>query len=90
MLTRLGSESARLTEQQVQDCCSQAFSSMPLDDRKVLVIIPDHTRTAPIDMMFRVLYRLLADRVELLDYLVALGTHPPMSDDAIDLHILKG
>jgi nickel-dependent lactate racemase len=84
MLTGLGSEGARLTEQQVQNCCSQAFSSMPLDDRKVLVIIPDHTRTAPIDMMFRVLYRLLADRVELLDYLVALGTHPPMSDDAID------
>ncbi|MFC1484414.1 lactate racemase domain-containing protein [Candidatus Neomarinimicrobiota bacterium] len=84
MLTGLGSEYARLTEQQVQDCCSKAFSSMPLDGRKVLMIIPDHTRTAPIDMMFRVLYRLLADRVELFDFLVALGTHPPMSDDAIN------
>ncbi|MFC1620310.1 lactate racemase domain-containing protein [Candidatus Neomarinimicrobiota bacterium] len=84
MLTGLGSESARLTEQQVHECCSKAFSSMPLDGRKVLMIIPDHTRTAPIDMMFRVLYRLLAERVDLLDVLVALGTHPPMSDDAIN------
>lgn len=84
MLTTLGSKSSRLTEEQVFDCCSQAFSAVPLEGRKLLVIIPDHTRTAPIDLMFRVLYRLLADRVERLDFLVALGTHPPMSDEAIN------
>ena len=53
----------------------------------MLVIIPDHTRTAPMDLMFRVLYRVLADRVELLDFLVALGTHPPMSDEAINKRV---
>jgi nickel-dependent lactate racemase len=87
MLTSLGSETSRLTEQQVTDCCSRAFSTVHLDGRKVLVIIPDHTRTAPIDLMFRVLYSLLADRVEQLDFLVALGTHPPMSDEAINKRV---
>ena len=80
----LVSESNALTEVQVYDCCSKAFAQKPLDGKKILVIIPDHTRTAPIDVMFRVLYELLAPRAHLLDFLMALGTHPPMSDEAIN------
>jgi nickel-dependent lactate racemase len=45
----------------------------------VLVLIPDGTRHAPIPL----LYRELGQRVARLDYLVALGTHPPMSEVAI-------
>ncbi len=33
--------------------------------------------------MFRSVYQLLAQRVEKLDFIVALGTHPPLSDAAI-------
>jgi nickel-dependent lactate racemase len=87
MLNSLGSETSPLTEQQVYDCCYQSFSSLSMERKKVLVIIPDHTRTAPMDLMFRVLYRVLADRVERLDFLVALGTHPPMSDEAINRRV---
>jgi hypothetical protein len=50
----------------------------------VLVIIPDGTRNAPIPLMFRLLYEQLGERVTRLDYLIALGTHPPMSEAAID------
>ncbi len=87
MLTGSGSVTGILNKGQVYEYCSEAFSEMPLDNRKVLVIIPDHTRTAPIDIMFRVIYQLLAPRVELLDFLVALGTHPPMSDAAINRRV---
>jgi len=84
MVIGFGSESATISEGQVRDICTEAFANKPLDGNKVLAIIPDHTRTAPIDVMFRVLYELLAPKVELLDFLVALGTHPPMSDEAIN------
>jgi len=84
MVTGFGSESATISEGQIRDICTEAFTNKLLDGKKVLVIIPDHTRTAPIDVMFRVLYELLASKVELLDFLVALGTHPPMSDEAIN------
>ncbi|MEE9465621.1 MAG: lactate racemase domain-containing protein, partial [Candidatus Neomarinimicrobiota bacterium] len=84
MVTGFGSESATISEGQIRDICTEAFANKPLDGKKVLAIIPDHTRTAPIDVMFRVLYELLAPKVELLDFLVALGTHPPMSDEAIN------
>src|SRR5262249_55021403 len=35
-------------------------------------------------LMFRLLYERLGARVERLDYLIALGTHPPMPEDAIE------
>ena len=83
MVIGKGSETETLSEAQVGDLCSEAFSQKNLDGRRVLVIIPDSTRSGPIDMMFRVVYKLLAGRVKTLDFLIALGTHPPMSDEAI-------
>jgi len=49
----------------------------------VLAVIPDHTRTAPIPLMFSTLYEALADRAAAFDVLIALGTHPPMTDQQI-------
>lgn len=54
------------------------------DGKRVLVIIPDGTRTAPIPLFFRLLYEQLGRRAARLDYLIALGTHPAMTDEAID------
>ena len=87
MLTGKGSTTEFLTEDQVYELCAEAFESSDLTDKKVLAIIPDHSRTAPIDVMFRVVYGLLADRVRNLDFLIALGTHPPMSDEMINRRV---
>lgn len=78
-----GSVDRILNERDVFALCEQAVSSQNLEGKRLLFIIPDHSRTAPIDVMFRTLYDLLADRVALLDFIVALGTHRPMSDAAI-------
>ncbi len=74
-----------LNEQQVQELCRQAFEENKnlLEGKKVLAIIPDHSRTAPIDIMFRTFYNLLADKVKNLDFIIALGTHPPMTEEMI-------
>lgn len=50
---------------------------------RVLVLIPDHTRTVPLPQLFRLLTSVLADTAK-LDFLVALGTHPPLSQDALN------
>ena len=52
--------------------------------RRVLVIIPDGTRSAPIPLLFRLLHASIGRRAARLDYLIALGTHPPLSEEAID------
>jgi lactate racemase len=76
-----------LTEAETHNILVQAFSSRDLDGKRVLVIIPDSTRTAPIPLFFRLLYEILGESVAALDYLVALGTHPPMSEAALCQHV---
>lgn len=78
-----GSTKEVLTAEDVQNLLDQGFTGESLDGKKVLVIIPDGTRTAPIPLLFRALYAQLGRRVERLDYLIALGTHSPMSEEAI-------
>ena len=46
---------------------------------RVLVLVPDHTRTAPLPFLVEVLNDVLADAAT-VHVLVALGTHPPLGD----------
>ena len=55
--------------------------------KRVVVIIPDGTRTAPIGTMFKALHAHLAPVVQKFDVMVALGTHPPMTDEAINARV---
>jgi nickel-dependent lactate racemase len=72
-----------LAETEVRDLMAKALEQADLTGKRILVIIPDSTRSAPIPMMFNLFRDLLTGRVAALDYLVALGTHPPMSDAAL-------
>jgi nickel-dependent lactate racemase len=54
---------------------------------KVLVLIPDHTRSLPLPFLFHALVEILHDTRQ-LDFMVALGTHPPLSEEK--LHTLVG
>jgi nickel-dependent lactate racemase len=51
--------------------------------KRVLLIIPDGTRTAPIGAVFKALHAEWSESVAALDILIALGTHPAMSEEAI-------
>lgn len=73
-----------LSDEEAQQLMTEAFQQVNLDGRRVLVIIPDSTRTAPIPLIFRLLHELLWGQVKALDYLVALGTHQPMSEEALN------
>jgi nickel-dependent lactate racemase len=84
MVIGQGTPDAELTNEQVQGLLAQAFDSQPLDGKRVLVIIPDGTRTSPIPLLFDLLYKQIGQRTAQLDYLIALGTHQPMPDEAID------
>ncbi len=73
-----------LTESEIRDLISPALAQANLAGKRVLVIIPDSTRTAPIPQMFRLFYEYLGETAAALDYLIALGTHQPMSEEAIN------
>lgn len=73
-----------LSDQQVSELVHEALGNPKLDEQRILVLIPDGTRTAPIPEMFRLLHQELGKRVAALDFLIALGTHNPMSEEQIN------
>ena len=72
-----------LTSVEVCQVLTDGLDQSRYAGKKVLVVIPDSTRTAPIPLMYRLLHEILGPLVEALDFLVALGTHPAMGDDAL-------
>jgi nickel-dependent lactate racemase len=54
--------------------------------QKVLVLIPDHTRTIPLPQLFRYVVDLLHD-ARRLDFMVALGTHPALSEEQLNRRV---
>ena len=55
--------------------------------KKFLVIIPDSTRTIPMELFFNLLQKALSGKVKKLDFMIALGTHPPMSEEELKRHL---
>ncbi len=84
MLIGKGYEDRLLSEAEVREVMEAVLSQAGLDGRRVLIIIPDSTRTAPLPLMFRLFHEVLGQSVAALDYLVALGTHRPMDEAALN------
>ena len=70
-----------LTEYEVRNTLVNALEHQ-LTNQRVLVLIPDHTRSLPLPFLFRAMVDVLHDAKQ-LDFMVALGTHPPLSEESI-------
>lgn len=84
LLTGRGSAERTLGPEAVEELLDAALERASLGGKRVLVIVPDATRTAPLPLLFRLLNQRLAGTAARLDYMIALGTHPPMDEAAID------
>ncbi len=76
-----------VSAEQVREIVAQACPADHYRGRRVLLIVPDGTRTAPVGLLFKTLHAQLAPVVRKFDVMIALGTHPPMSDDAINARV---
>ena len=72
-----------LTDTEAERIVVEALGKLELAGKRVLLIIPDATRTAPVGLLFRLIHQHLTAAGAGLDIMIALGTHPPMSDEAI-------
>ena len=72
-----------VSTEQIQELVAHACPAKDYAGRRVLLVVPDSTRTAPIGPFFRALHRQIAASAAAFDVMVALGTHPPMSEEAI-------
>ena len=73
----------KLTDTDVAQVVTQALPAAGFHGKRVLLIVPDHTRTAPVGLMFKTIFQQIGSVTQNLDVLVALGTHPAMSEEAI-------
>jgi nickel-dependent lactate racemase len=83
-MNNYASNIALLSESQIENILKEGLAAQNLAGKRVLVLLPDGTRTAPIPLLFRLLHRYLAGEVAALDFLIALGTHTPMSPEHIN------
>jgi nickel-dependent lactate racemase len=72
-----------VSDREAVEAVAQACPPADYRGKRVLVIVPDGTRTAPIGLIFKALYSRLGAVTEKLDVLIALGTHQAMSEAAI-------
>jgi nickel-dependent lactate racemase len=71
-----------LSEDQIIETLHKGLGGK-FQNHRVLVLIPDHTRSLPLPFLFRSLIDVLHDTRQ-LDFMVALGTHPPLSEASIN------
>ena len=83
MVSKLARAGAGLTSQQVAEVVARACPPKDYRDKRILLIVPDGTRTAPVGLLFQTLHRQVAESTKAFDVLIALGTHQPMSEAAI-------
>ncbi len=83
LISELASAGASVSAAQVEQLVAQALPAADYRDLRVLLIIPDGTRTAPVGLLFKTIFAQIGRVTKELDVLTALGTHPPMSEAAI-------
>ncbi len=74
-------EDGLLSQETIRATLVKGFASR-FAGQKVLVLIPDHTRSLPLPFLFRTLTEILQNTRQ-LDFMVALGTHPPLSEQSL-------
>jgi nickel-dependent lactate racemase len=82
-LQQLAPPGQSVTPDQVRSLVAAACPADAYRDQRVVLVVPDGTRTAPIGLMFKTLFAQIGVVAKRFDVLFALGTHPAMAEDAI-------
>ena len=75
-----------LSSEEIARFVEAALGDFGRAEERLLIVVPDDTRTLPMPTLFDALCRLLQPRVGSLTFLVALGTHPPMTAEELRMH----
>jgi nickel-dependent lactate racemase len=69
--------------EQAREAVDEFFARNDYAGKRVLLIIPDNTRSGPVGDIFKITYDFLQSKAKAIDCLIALGTHQPMSEEQI-------
>lgn len=72
-----------VTPDQVTEVVAKALPADSYRGKRVLLVVPDGTRTAPVGLLFKAIHAAIGGVTSKLDVIIALGTHQPMSEAEI-------
>src|SRR4030042_5087391 len=72
-----------VSNEQARETVGRFFAQNDYAGGRILMIIPDNTRSGPLGQIFKIFYEFLGSKAKAVDCLVALGTHQPMSEEQI-------
>lgn len=82
-LSQIAPDGTFLNRDQVRALVAQACPAKDYKDKRVLLIVPDATRTCPLGMLFEAMFEQIGGVTHAFDVMIALGTHQAMSEEAI-------
>lgn len=83
MLTGNGNLQTALTDGEIRDIVVSGTPEELYVGKRVLVLTPDTTRTCPLPLMISMFQEEIGSKAAKLDFMVALGTHQPLSEERI-------
>jgi len=76
-----------IRDEELRERLAEALVQLDVRGKRVLVIVPDDTRTLPMPVVFETIAATLSPRARSLSFLIALGTHPPLTEEALARHL---
>ncbi len=73
----------QVSSEELTEIIARGCPVSELRGKKVLLIVPDSTRSCPLGTVFKEVYRQIGRETAALDVMIALGTHAPMSEEAM-------
>src|SRR4030042_3555383 len=70
-----------IENEQAAEAIAEFFAQNDYSGKRLLLIVPDNTRSVPIGDIFKIIYDCLEQKAKAVDILVALGTHQPLTQE---------
>jgi len=83
MVIERQSKDGSVENKQAHEAVAEFFAQNDYTGKRILLIIPDNTRSGPVGDIFKIIYDCLKRKVKSIDCLVALGTHQPLTEEQI-------
>ncbi len=71
------------SEEKIRTVIEAGIPARRVENKRILVLTPDATRTCPLMTMVRAVGDTIGRRAAKLDFLVAVGTHPVLSEEQV-------
>ena len=81
---QIGGADQHISDDELDAFVGRNIAPLDVDGKRVVLVVPDGTRSCPLPLLMRVMHRHLAQRVASLTAVIALGTHAYMEPAEIN------